>query len=99
VRAGPHLGGGPDFETGSDPAGPALVGAFRPPPALTGAISISGPQPPQIAVTPPPKRASVTPGISVAAPVLWQVRSWVAGTPRVVVYNSTGGWLVSTSVV
>jgi hypothetical protein len=33
---------------------------------------------------------SVT-GISVAGPVLWEVRSWVAGTLRVVVYNSTGG--------
>jgi len=31
------------------------------------------------------------PGISVAGPVLWEVRSWVAGTLRVVVYNSTGG--------
>jgi len=31
------------------------------------------------------------PGISVGGPALWEVRSWVAGTLRVVVYNSTGG--------
>jgi len=50
VRAGPHLGGGPDFETGSDPAGPAPVGASRPPPAPAGVISLPGPRPPQFAV-------------------------------------------------
>jgi len=37
VRAGPHLGGGPDFNGRLRPCRPAPVGAFRPPPAPAGA--------------------------------------------------------------
>ena len=48
VRAGPHLGGGPDFEGRLRPCRPAPVGAFRPPPAPAGAISVfsAGGRPP-----------------------------------------------------
>jgi hypothetical protein len=35
--------------------------------------------------------SAATLGISVGSLVLREVRSWAAGTPRVVVYNSTGG--------
>src|SRR5215472_1204159 len=39
MRTGPHLGGGPDFETGPDPAGQAPVGAPSATASARGGIS------------------------------------------------------------